>query len=406
MYSVASCKLEAGGGVDDSGAGRRNNPISAWNFLLACAASPCTVDDRRRIRRLAESELDWPSLPALAQAHGLLPVVHERLLETSAVVPGAIRDHVREAVAQNARQALWLTQLLFDVSDLFRRHGIQAIPYKGPVLAQRLYGNVSARQYSDIDILVDATEVPRARALLEKAGFITDLQLSKREEQAYIAVGYEYTFHSLKNPNVLEVQWRVLPRYWAVDFETENFFQRLQHVDMGGKSMPTLGNEDLLLVLCAHAAKHAWSKLSWIRDVAELSQAPDLDWERVLREAERLGIQRIVCTPFRLPKELLHTPVPPAVQRMIDTDPAGKRMADQTCRNLQAGAEPDLESLAYFRCMTQLRERRLDRLRFWWRLATTPGAGEWSLLRLPDFLFPLYRSVRVARLGARLMRSW
>ena len=161
-----------------------------------------------------------------------------------------------------------------------------------------------------------------------------------------------------------------------------------------------------MLVLCAHAAKHAWCKLSWVRDVVELVQARNLDWDKVMREAGRLGIKRIVGVTFRLAKEMFCTPVPPAVQRLIDADYKIDLIASQTCRNLEAGGEPDLESLSYFRLMAQLRERRMDRLRFWWRLAITPGVGEWSLVRLPGFLSPLYRSVRVARLGARFMRSW
>jgi hypothetical protein len=69
-------------------------------------------------------------------------------------------------------------------------------------------------------------------------------------------------------------------------------------------------------------------------------------------------------------------------------------------------AEEDLdpESMAYFRLMMELRERRRDRFSFWWRLLFTPGAGEWSAVRLPGPLFPLYRVVRLGRLAGRLMR--
>jgi hypothetical protein len=241
-------------------------------------------------------------------------------------------------------------------------------------------------------------------ALLEEAGFKTDLHLTAREEQAYLAAGYEFTFHSANNPNVLELQWQILPRFWTVDFDTKDLFVRSQGVQIGERSIPTLGNEDLVLVLCAHAAKHAWSKLSWIRDVAELSQARNLDWDQVIDGAGRLGLRRIVAITFGLATRAFTTPVPPAVQRLIETDSLIIRIADQTFSNLEAGVEPDLESLSYFQFMAQLRERRMDRWRSWGRLAATPGVSEWSLVRLPRFLFPLYRGVRIARLAARLGR--
>jgi hypothetical protein len=64
-----------------------------------------------------------------------------------------------------------------------------------------------------------------------------------------------------------------------------------------------------------------------------------------------------------------------------------------------AEEEFDPESMAYLRLMMELRERRRDRFSFWWRLLFTPGAGEWSAVRLPGPLFPLYR-------GAYLPAGW
>ncbi|MGC2186257.1 MAG: hypothetical protein WA637_23510, partial [Terriglobales bacterium] len=68
-----------------------------------------------------------------------------------------------------------------------------------------------------------------------------------------------------------------------------------------------------------------------------------------------------------------------------------------------ADEEFDPETVAYFRLMTDLRERGRDRVSFWWRLLVTPGAGEWSAVELPGPLFPLYRLVRICRLAGRLI---
>ena len=72
-------------------------------------------------------------------------------------------------------------------------------------------------------------------------------------------------------------------------------------------------------------------------------------------------------------------------------------------RLIVAEEEFDPESMAYFRLMMELRERRRDRAAFWWRLLFTPGAGEWAMVRLPGPLFPLYRAVRIYRLAERLV---
>jgi hypothetical protein len=64
----------------------------------------------------------------------------------------------------------------------------------------------------------------------------------------------------------------------------------------------------------------------------------------------------------------------------------------------------DTDSPGYFRRMASLRERPSDKLHFFARLAFTPSVSEWTLVRLPAALFPLYRVVRLFRLGAKLMR--
>ena len=61
-------------------------------------------------------------------------------------------------------------------------------------------------------------------------------------------------------------------------------------VTVAGAEVPNLSPEKTLLVLCMHGSKHAWSRLIWICDVAQLLAAcPGLDWNKVNREAKRLG---------------------------------------------------------------------------------------------------------------------
>ena len=79
-------------------------------------------------------------------------------------------------------------------------------------------------------------------------------------------------------------------------------------------------------------------------------------------------------------------------------------LAHEIRAQIVSGVSYDVESVAYFRLMLRLRERRSDRVRFLQRLAFTPGPNEWQAIRLPAPLFPLYRLVRLSRLAARMAR--
>jgi hypothetical protein len=310
---------------------------------------------------------------------------------------------LQQGYEANARQTLWLTRELLRILGHLESCGINALPYKGPVLAEILYGNVALRQFSDLDVLIHAADVAKAKAAVLELGYKTTLELTPREERAYLNSGYEYAFDSSHGQNLLEMQWQILPHFYSVGFDVDEFFDRATRVSLGGHSVRALCAEDLMLVLCVHAAKHAWMQLSWLCDISELAQS--VDWTVVQERAQRLGVQRIVAVTFVLAHRLFGTALPQPVPGQIQEDPTVEDLAEKIQPIIMQETEYDTDSLGYFRLMMDLRERWQDRLSFLWRLALTPSVGEWSAIRLPGPLFPLYRIVRLMRLTARFRRG-
>jgi hypothetical protein len=165
----------------------------------------------------------------------------------------------------------------------------------------------------------------------------------------------------------------------------------------------TLCPEDLLLALCVHAAKHAWIRLCWLRDIAGVVQSLPLQWDLVLRRATELGIERILGTSLLLASRWLCAAVPELRLRkwLGDRDISG--VYDEIIRQIPDSEQHNPESLDYFRLMLRLRERATDKLRFAFRLLFTPGVGEWSVVSLSEPFFALYRVVRFFRLSRRLL---
>ena len=379
----------------------QSNPASSPEFglLLACCAELLQAKPTERVTAALTEPIDWPRTVQLAEHNAVIPHVYARLSTARDLVPNQALAQLRQGYQANARQTLWLTRELFRVLEQLQARGIAALPYKGPALAELVYGNVTQRQFGDIDIFVRAADVPKAKAAVLELGYGHNLRLGVREEQAYLRSGYEYTFDSPLGRNLLELQWQVLPRFYAVDFDMDGLFERAQTLAIGGRTLQTLGAEDMVLVLCVHAAKHAWIQLSWLCELALLAQLQPIRWEMVQQQARRLGVERMVSASFLLAEKLIGAPVPAAFQAQIDHSAS---LVDQILPILCAGAGLSTESIPYFKLMMESRERRRDRLRFLWRLAVTPGVGEWAAIRLPAPLFPLYHGVRAARLAGRL----
>ena len=121
-------------------------------------------------------------------------------------------------------------------------------------------------------------------------GYEPGLRLAKAAERDYLKSGYEYTFDGARGRNLLEIKWQILPRFYAIGFDVNEFFQRASVVTIEGQRLRTLCDQDLMLVLCVHAAKHAWKQISWLCDIVQLARSRALDWATLPAKAESLGI--------------------------------------------------------------------------------------------------------------------
>jgi len=383
-----------------------NHPVDArpgmtpeFELLLACCAQSFNgsyVDQIISTRRC-----DWNRLISLAEHHRVIPQLYRSLAPHRTQLPDRHFAALRSINEDNARKALWFTGELVRVLEHLEARGIRAMPYKGPALAQTLYGDVTAREFSDLDILVCPEDVRNAKAALAQLGYKSTIELTARSERAYISSGYEYSFDSLAGPHLLELQWRIVPRFYSVDLDAAILFERAEPVILGGHSFSTLCLQDLLLVLCVHAAKHVWVQLSWLCDLAALAGSARVDWDAAWRQAHRLGLQRIVAVNLLLAHDLLGLPLPLPIQSWLKKDRVSEILKAEMLQIIQRSSHYATESIAYFRLMMRLRERRRDRFRFLWRLLWTPSIGEWSAMQLPEQLFPLYRGIRLFRLARR-----
>ncbi|MHC5830140.1 MAG: nucleotidyltransferase family protein, partial [Nostoc sp.] len=63
------------------------------------------------------------------------------------------------------------TKELLKILALLEYRGIEAIAFKGPILASSVYGNVALRQFNDLDILVRLQDFWQTKAVLVGQGY-------------------------------------------------------------------------------------------------------------------------------------------------------------------------------------------------------------------------------------------
>jgi hypothetical protein len=383
-------------------------PVNSGSLdLLLAASSPHPGEtDLGHIRGLLEKPVEWESVLQLADKHGTSSLLYKNLSCLGDIVPSAVLEALRERYQRNVYKSLFLAHELMRILDCLERLGIDAIPYKGIVLSEVYYGDMALRQSGDIDLFIRKRDLERIKSGLRDLGYTTRLVIPEEVLKDYLVSGYEWVFDSPAGPNLLELQWALQPRFYAVDFDMEGMFERAVTVAVAGRSVRTPFPEDLLLVLSVHAAKHVWGRIILLRDIAQMLKLENLNWDLVQSRARKLGIERILSITLLLANRFLGTAIPAPIESVILSDGDARILTDEIAAAVVSGVSYDTEQTSYFRLMMRLRERRADRVRFLARLTFTPGPGEWEAVRLPGAFSSFYRVVRLARLAGKFARGW
>jgi hypothetical protein len=306
----------------------------------------------------------------------------------------------RDYLHSNAKRNLFLTGLLVKHLNLFKEHGIEAVPFKGPVLAHSVYGNLMLRDFGDLDILVRKEDVFKVKELLIRYNYGLPDYIPDAELAARSPFMHALTFISGDGLVNLDVHWRVSDSYFFFPFDYERMWKRLETLPLAGTDVLVPTAEDMMLILSVHGSKHCWERLLWICDLSEFIKAhPDIDWERVIEESIRLRFKRMLFLGLYLVNDLLGTPLPEKIRVRIQSDSKVSSLAEMVLKDLFSEPGRPIRLLEHIALLFNLRERWKDRLKYFnvrhWAI---PNVRDRSFVSLPQFLSSLYYFLRPLRL--------
>ena len=336
--------------------------------------------------------VEWQKFIYSAACHGVLPVVAQRVLESQVAVPEDVREQLRSAVQQSMLRSFPLIQEVLSITRAFLSAGLAIIPYKGPALAEELWGSFSLRNCADLDFLVTARDVHRASELLEQLGYERLALIPANLRPAIIRNASEEQYRHRESGLLLELQWSPAPRVFGLSFDADSIWQRTRSIDFAGERVLSPFLEDLLMLLCVHGWKHNWSRLLWVGDVAQLVRRFHIDWESLFESSRKQGLLGILTLGLQMANVLFGVPLPPVC---LVIDAAIQRLADKLIQRMQAN-EP-CSYLEWHRFMLVARDSSADRVKQVSRFIFTPGLGEYAACSLPKWASSGYRAVRIAR---------
>lgn len=383
-------------------------------LLLCCARTQPGPAAAGRVRTLLQGDLDWNALIRAAETHGVTPLLYSNLDAISpGAIPSASLDQLRDRYQANARRSLKLISELSTLLKDFTAHGIRAIPFKGPALAESVYGNAALRESLDLDVLVEQSNLTAAKDLLLARGYQQMVSPQAPQMARFRSLlEYNLEFIPINTTAMVELHWMIVPRYFWSSRRPDWLWESPRLGQVGGVPCTVLSPETLLLALSIHGSKHRWAQLKWICDVAELVRSqPDMEWDRALANAQSLGCQRMVFLGLLLAETLLDANLPPEVSRRAHGDSTSERLSKQLSEGIDQPQDQlqETSSIAvlglpprYFRYCFRVNEHPLGKIRWclnFMALACHPSDKDWGLVALPRSLFFVYYVIRLFRLS-------
>ena len=377
-------------------------------LLLACARSRMDSETAEQIRRLVAGDLDWDYVIRKADEHFITPLLYNSIVKICPeALPKRVLEELRNRFHSSARRNLFMAGELLRIVDVLRQNGIEALPYKGPMLAATAYDNLALRSFIDLDILINERNILKAKQVLMSAGYEPRTQLTEKQEAAHIRSRAEKDIVLVRHDGTVSVElhWGVASLF-LFPLDAEVLWNRLEEVNLGAANVLSLGPEDTLLVLCVHGAKHSFQRVQWIADIAEVLRSnPQVDWDRMLSLAISLRSKRMLFLGLQLSSKLLGAPIPRMIARQIGEDPYVESLVTRVMAGLfrDAPAVSNIFEAVTFR--GRLGDAWADRVRlrlhsylYKFNLAWTPNDQDRVLLRLPGYLSFLYYLMRPVRL--------
>ena len=152
-------------------------------------------------------------------------VAHALLRHAGDLLPEQVitswKDEVRDITRQNL---IWLQEWQ-QLLQLLDEAAIPVISFKGPALALTAYGNLTLREFHDLDLLVHPADVVRAKDILQRAGYTLWTPVLGDSEQALLqSNNRQLRFTHPVRGTTVDLHWGLLHEMFSFQLELDDVF--------------------------------------------------------------------------------------------------------------------------------------------------------------------------------------
>jgi len=367
-------------------------------LLINCCKTTPSEDDIAFIRsQLTTDNLSLStSLSHLAHAHGIFPLFYHSLkTHASDLIPGDTLQALKQQYMTIVQRNMLMAAELIRIMKLFQGNGIDALAFKGPALALMAYGDITLRQYVDLDVLVRKNDIYRVDTLLKNRGYQRVLKLTPSQEPIWINFAHDMGLYHPDNGVHFEMHWSLMDEDYPMQLDLADIWKNPGKVTINQQAINTFSNEDLLVYLCIHGSKHLWERIEWIKDIDLLIQAQEIDWKKTEQKVEGSGFETMFYLGLCLADSLFETSFPARITEQMNNNKKLRDFADIITKDWQTENSASITStLNKTRTMLKLFPGMKEQLLYLHKTILKPSFNEYWFVDLPKSLHWLYYFIR------------
>jgi hypothetical protein len=369
--------------------------------LVFTALSLNRLKDNRLIEML-EYPMDWSLVLQIAIQNGVFPLVYQRIMAfVGKQMPLEEIARWKTLYQVNTQNNFRLTWKLIELIKLLINNDVECIVLKGPIYSLQVYGDIALRQFLDLDVLIHQTDFLNVDKILEQHGYVPSIKLDSRQKKFQLRSD-NYFLYTFKGDS-FEIHWDISHPWSLSLFTQQQVWSNILPITILDQEVYTLSPEDTILYICLHGAKHAWSQLKWVADLAYLSQSYN-EWFPLLEHAKQFGLYRQVCLGLLLAVEVVDTEIPINVLDRVKSNHSARKLASQVLANISKLPNNRSHISDYIFYWKSL-DRWQDRIRYIISIIFIPEVPDWKKISLPENMYPAYYFLRPLRLMYKYIKS-
>ncbi len=313
--------------------------------MLAGTRPVITQEHQEYVLKLLNEGVIWRGVRFLTKRNYAGPLLHRLLKDLPPdLIPAPAKEDLRQSYLRTYQRNMEFASVLETVQAKLEEARLKGVFLRGLGLAELEYGNPALRWFSDVDLLVAPSDVPKATEVLEALGGVS--------KEGSLADGYHLRnhFHIQRvmdggNGATIELHWNLDHYYTMFTLDVEGMIERSQMERIGKATIPVLEPSDKLMGLCLHIVKHCPAARhyprspllarrvlldGWLTQMVDIAMALErhrqIDWEVFAANARAWGTEEVAYSALCAASLTVNARVPAEALSYLRVPTPGNRL--------------------------------------------------------------------------------